>query len=351
MHLYDFDYALPEHLIAQYPPAARRDARLLVVAGAGGALSDRGVADLPSLLCAGDLVIGNDTRVVPARLFGRKDSGGAIEILIERVLDAQRALAHVRASKAPRVGTRCVLEPSGEVVVRGREDDLFILEAGGGESFAALLERCGHMPLPPYIARADESLDRERYQTVYADKPGAVAAPTAGLHIDRPLLAELAARGIEFKSITLHVGAGTFRPVRGNDLAAHVMHAEHIEVSGAVCDAIAATRARGGRVVAIGTTVTRALESAALESWPLAPFRGDTRLFIRPGFEFRVVDALLTNFHLPRSTLLMLVAAFGGYDAVMAAYRHALKNEYRFFSYGDAMWLERVPPQSTDHTP
>lgn len=341
VHLSAFDFDLPPALIAQYPAPRRRDARLLVVGHAGEALAERSVADLPSLLWPGDVVVLNDTRVIPARLYGRKETGGDIEILIERVVSPQRAYAQVRASKSPKPGMRLLLAPAGELVVVGREDDLFLLEAPAGTLIADLLEAGGHMPLPPYIERADETLDTERYQTVYAVRPGAVAAPTAGLHLDEAMLVEIAARGVVTATVTLHVGAGTFRPVRGEDIDAHVLHPEQVDVSAATCAAISAARARGGRVVAIGTTVTRALEAAAAGAGGLAPFCGDTRLFIREGFAFKVVDALLTNFHLPRSTLLMLVCAFGGHPRVMAAYRHAVAAGYRFFSYGDAMWVER----------
>ncbi len=351
MPLSDFDFDLPPGQVAQYPAARRRDARLLVLGGDqdkvnepgpnGHALRDAGIADLPGLLNPGDLLVLNDTRVIPARLFGHKESGGVVEILIERMLADGRAWAHVRASKSPRPGTRLLLEPTGELCVVGRDDDLFLLEVPDGGSLAALLEISGHTPLPPYITRADEAQDAERYQTVYAERPGAVAAPTAGLHLDTAMLSELEARGVALAKVTLHVAAGTFRPVRGEDIDAHVMHAEHCDVSAETCRAVAAAHADGRRVVAIGTTVTRALEAAARGPQGLAPFSGDTRLFIREGFEFRVVDVLLTNFHLPRSTLLMLVCAFGGYARVMAAYRHALARGYRFFSYGDAMWLQR----------
>ncbi len=350
MPLADFDFDLPPDRVAQYPAARRRDARLLVLGDerdaahvmVDTALHDAGIADLPALLKPGDLLVLNDTRVIPARLFGHKESGGAVEILIERMLADGRAWAHVRASKSPRPGARLMIDPTGELNVVGREDDLFLIEVAGGGSLTALLATSGHMPLPPYITRADEAQDAERYQTVYAERPGAVAAPTAGLHLDTAMLGELEARGVAFARVTLHVGAGTFRPVRGEDIETHVMHAEHSEVSAETCQAVRAARAAGGRVVAIGTTVTRALEAAARGPQGLAPFNGDTRLFIREGFEFRVVDALLTNFHLPRSTLLMLVCAFGGHARVMAAYRHALAHDYRFFSYGDAMWLQRA---------
>lgn len=340
MQLDDFDYALPAALIAQHPPARRRDARLLALEP-GAALRDLTIADLPALLLPGDLVVLNDTRVIPARLYGRKESGGAVEILIERVLAPYRALAHVRASKAPKPGTRCLLDPAGTVTVMGREGDLFVLESDAAEPFDALLGRAGHVPLPPYIERSDEVLDSERYQTVFATRPGAVAAPTAGLHLDDALLATIKNAGIEVATLTLHVGAGTFQPVRTDTIEAHVMHAERFEIPPPLCAALKATQERRGRVVAIGTTVARALESAALEGLPIRPMRGETQLFIRPGFEFRAVDVLLTNFHLPRSTLLMLVSAFGGHEQVLAAYRHAVAHRYRFFSYGDAMWLPR----------
>jgi len=334
----DFDYTLPPEQIAQYPPAARRDARLLAL-GPGEALRDLEIPDLTRLLLPDDLLVLNDTRVIPARLRGRKATGGAVEILIERVLDSGRALAHVRASKSPKAGMRLDVDGGGALMVRGRADDLFEIEALD-EPLEALLLRLGQVPLPPYITRAAEALDVERYQTVWAARPGAVAAPTAGLHLDQALLADIAASGVRIARVTLHVGAGTFQPVRDDDIERHVMHAEYYEVPEALCDAVAETRARAGRVVAVGTTVVRALESAALAGGLVAG-SGETRLFIRAGFEFRAVDALLTNFHLPRSTLLMLVAAFGGYERVMRAYRHAVEAGYRFFSYGDAMWLER----------
>jgi S-adenosylmethionine:tRNA ribosyltransferase-isomerase len=341
VHLGDFDYSLPKDLIAQYPRPTRRDARLLVVGRDPAVGADLTIADLPRLLHAGDLVVLNDTRVIPARLFGHKETGGAIEILIERVVGPQRALAHVRASKAPQRGARLLLQPSGELVVAGREDDLFLLDSPTGQDLHLLLARAGHMPLPPYIERPDEVSDAERYQTVYARAPGAVAAPTAGLHIDCDLLDEMQAMGVALAYVTLHVGAGTFRPLR-SPIKDHVMHAEQIEVSQDLCAAVNGARRSGGRIVAIGTTVARALETAAQMALPLQPFSGDTRLFIQPGFRFRVVDALLTNFHLPRSTLLILVSTFAGHAPVMAAYALAVEEKFRFFSYGDAMWLERA---------
>ena len=299
------------------------------------------MVDLPGLMAPGDVMVLNDTRVIPARLFGRKVTGGAVEIMIERVMSSHQAMAQLRASKPTRPGTRITLEPAGAIEVRSREGDLFLIEGADGAELPALLAACGHIPLPPYITRADQASDVERYQTVFAAQPGAVAAPTAGLHLDEEMLAEIAARGVQLAKVTLHVGAGTFQPIRGDSIEDHVMHAERIEVSEQVCLAIATAKASGGRVIAIGTTVARALESAAEVSGELAPFRGDTRLFIKEGFEFRVVDALLTNFHLPRSTLLMLVSTFAGHARTMAAYAHAVAAGYRFFSYGDAMWLTR----------
>ena len=347
MQISDFDYVLPDTQIAQYPLTRRRDARLLVLGREVGTYFDSGIACLPSLLRPKDVVVLNDTRVIPARLFGRKASGGAVEILIERMMSSRQAMAQLRASKPTRPGTRIALEPHGAVEVWGREGDLFLIEGADGEELPSLLAASGHVPLPPYITRADDALDAERYQTVFADKPGAVAAPTAGLHLDEAMLEEIAARGVKLAKVTLHVGAGTFQPLRSDDIEAHVMHAERVEVSAETCTTIATARAAGGRVVAVGTTVARALESAAADTGALAPYRGDTRLFIREGFEFRMVDALLTNFHLPRSTLLMLVSAFAGYTRTMAAYRHAVAAGYRFFSYGDAMWLERAAAGAT----
>ncbi len=336
----DFHFELPAELIAQYPPQRRGDSRLLCVDGRGGALMDRRFRELPTLLRPGDLLVFNDTRVVPARLHGLKDSGGRVEVLVERITDAQRVLAQVRASKPLQAGRR--LDLGGfPAQVEGREGELYRLYFPGPPDVAAILERAGHMPLPPYIRRSDEGLDRERYQTVYARRPGAVAAPTAGLHFDAAMLAALQRRGIGTDYVTLHVGAGTFQPVRSEDLAEHRMHAEWLEVSESLCERVEATRAAGGRVIAVGTTSVRSLETAAA-SGRLAPFRGDTDMFIRPGYRFRVVDALLTNFHLPESTLLMLVCAFAGYQTVMGAYRHAVAEAYRFFSYGDAMFLTRA---------
>ncbi|MGD8957589.1 MAG: tRNA preQ1(34) S-adenosylmethionine ribosyltransferase-isomerase QueA [Chromatiaceae bacterium] len=299
---------------------------------------DKRFSDLPSLLRRGDLVVFNDSRVIRARLLGEKETGGRVEVLIERLLAADAALAHVRASKSPRPGSRIRIADTW-LSMEGRDGELFRLRSEG-TSFAALMAAHGHMPLPPYIQRADMPQDVERYQTVYADRPGSVAAPTAGLHFEQGMLDRLERLGIRTARVTLHVGAGTFQPVRVPELDAHQMHSEWLEVVEDTVSAVRETQAAGGRVVAVGTTSVRSLETAA-RGGALAPYRGETALFIRPGYQFRVVDMLLTNFHLPQSTLLMLVCAFAGYDSTMAAYRHAVRQQYRFFSYGDAMLLER----------
>lgn len=340
MQVADFTFELPDALIARHPLAERRASRLLVLDGPTGALAHRRFADLLGYLNAGDLMVFNDTRVIPARLFGQKRTGGRLEILVERVLGDRRVLAHVRSSKSPKPGSHIDIEGGGEALVLGRQDALFELEFT--EDVLALLERVGHMPLPPYIDRPDEAADRERYQTVYAQRAGAVAAPTAGLHFDNELLAALRDKGVETAFVTLHVGAGTFQPVRVEKIEEHHMHREWLEVSQAVVDAVAACRARGGRVIAVGTTSVRSLESAARDG-ELKPFSGDTDIFIYPGKPFHVVDALVTNFHLPESTLLMLVSAFAGYPETMAAYAAAVAEGYRFFSYGDAMFITRNP--------
>lgn len=337
MQTSDFHFDLPDELIAQHPPERRGDSRLLHVMGESGDLDDRHFSDLPQLLEPGDLLVFNNTRVMKARLFGAKETGGKVEILVERLLDADRALAHIRASKSPKPGS--AIEVDGyRLEVVGRDDSLFELYSPDG-TFPMLMERHGHMPLPPYITRPDAMEDMERYQTVYAERDGAVAAPTAGLHFTPEMLSTLRQKGIRTAHVTLHVGAGTFQPVRVESLDEHVMHSEWLEVTQAVCDSISETRASGRRVVAVGTTSMRALESASA-SGELRPMTGDTRLFITPGYRFRSVDMLLTNFHLPESTLMMLVCAFGGYDTMMGAYRHAVEKRYRFFSYGDAMLIE-----------
>jgi S-adenosylmethionine:tRNA ribosyltransferase-isomerase len=334
----DFDYELPPELIAQHPAERRSASRLLCLEPDGG-LADRQMTDFPGLLRAGDLLVFNDARVIPARLRGIKDSGGQVEVLIERVLDGTRALAQVRASKPPKPGSKLLLAgQSMTAQVEGREGEFYRL-AFETDDLQADLEQHGELPLPPYIEHTPCGEDLERYQTVFARVPGAVAAPTAGLHFDQALLAAVAARGVETGFVTLHVGAGTFQPVRVDELTEHKMHSERLSVSEALARRVNETRAHGGRVVAVGTTVVRALESASTGDGRCHAFDGDTRLFITPGYAFRAVDALLTNFHLPESTLLMLVSAFGGYQRVLAAYRHAVAQRYRFFSYGDAMFL------------
>ena len=347
----DFDYVLPPELIAQYPLAERSASRLLRLDGASGQLSHHGFSQLPDFIGANDLLVFNDTRVIPARLWGRKDSGGKVEILVERMTGSHTALAHIRASKSPRAGTVIGLSPleggaptGFSLTVTGREGALFQLSSGGGPPLADVMQAIGHMPLPPYIQRADEGADQERYQTVYARREGAVAAPTAGLHFTEELLRQLDAKGVRRAMVTLHVGAGTFQPVRADAIADHVMHAEYVEVDESVCEAVRETRARGGRVVAVGTTAVRSLESACQHAGKgPQPLQGDTDIFIYPGYRFRCVDAMITNFHLPESTLLMLVSAFAGRDRVLAAYREAVAAEYRFFSYGDAMFITADP--------
>ena len=342
VHASDFDFELPQELIAQRPLQERTASRLLVLdPRKRPAITDAGIRDLVDLLEPRDLLVFNDTRVIPARLHGHKPSGGAVEMLLERPLAGNLALLHMRASKPLRPG-QIVHSAGGDLVVEGREDDLFRvrLPAPAIEFFSAH----GEVPLPPYIERTPEAADLERYQSVLARVPGAVAAPTASLHFDDALLEAVAARGIRRTTLTLHVGAGTFQPLRSARIEDHVMHAEWAEVPAATCAAIAETRAAGGRVVAVGTTVVRALESAALASGAVAPSTGETRIFITPGFRYRVVDALLTNFHLPRSTLIMLVSAFAGREATLAAYAHAVAQRYRFFSYGDAMFITSRAP-------
>jgi len=333
----DFYYHLPEELIAQQPLAQRSASRLLCMERSSGRLSDSRFSDLPDLLNPGDLLVFNNTEVIPARLYARKATGGRVEILVERLLNARECLAQVRASKSPKAGGTLILEDGRELLVLERQDGFFHLRSAAAD-LMQLLKNLGHMPLPPYITREDTDADRRRYQTVYAEKPGAVAAPTAGLHFDEELLERLNYKGIESTAVTLHVGAGTFQPVRVEDIEDHKMHAEWLEVSRAACDAVAAARARGGRVVAVGTTAVRSLETAAQDG-VLQPWSGDSRIFIYPPYRFRVVDAMITNFHLPESTLLMLVSAFAGHENTLAAYRHAVAQRYRFFSYGDATLL------------
>ncbi|MFT5756181.1 MAG: S-adenosylmethionine:tRNA ribosyltransferase-isomerase [Alteromonadaceae bacterium] len=345
MRVADFSFKLPEELIARYPKADRTASRLLAMDGNSGHLEDLHFLNVINKLAPGDLLVFNNTRVIPARMFGKKDSGGKVEVLVERLLDDKRFLAHVRASKSPKVGTKILLEDKVSATMVARHDALFELEISGEQSVLSVLEEIGHMPLPPYIDRPDEDSDRERYQTVYNEKPGAVAAPTAGLHFDEQLLADIKAKGVDLAFVTLHVGAGTFQPVRVEEIADHIMHAEYVEVSDAVVEQIKNTKANGGRIIAVGTTSVRSLESAAKSAQEngteLKAFYGDTDIFITPGYSFQVIDALITNFHLSESTLLMLVSAFSGYENMMKAYQHAIDNQYRFFSYGDAMFLTK----------
>jgi S-adenosylmethionine:tRNA ribosyltransferase-isomerase len=338
VRLSDFDYHLPPGLIAQHPAAERTASRLLHLDGRSGAMQDLRFTDIADLVAPGDVLVLNDTRVVKARLHGRKDSGGEVEVLVERVLDAHRALVQARSSKPLKPGRRIAFADGVEAEMVGRHGDFFELRFDG--EVLAVMERHGEVPLPPYIAHAADAGDESRYQTVYARVPGAVAAPTAGLHFDAPLLAKLRAKGVDAARITLHVGAGTFQPVRVDDVSKHVMHSEWYSIGADAVAAIGKARAAKARVVAVGTTALRALESAAGEG-ALRAGAGETRLFITPGYRFRVVDRLVTNFHLPRSTLLMLVCAFAGSENIRRAYAHAIAQRYRFFSYGDAMLLER----------
>jgi len=334
----DFSYELPADLIAQRPLQQRSASRMLVLDGQGG-LQDQHFEDFKQYLSAGDLLVVNNTRVMAARLYGKKETGGRVEILIERVLNDSLAIAQIRASKSPKPGSSIKLEHEAKLTVRARKNSMFELKLAEGD-WGTLLQRQGHMPLPPYIEREDDSDDESRYQTVYARHTGAVAAPTAGLHFDEATMEDLKSAGIGIAEVTLHVGAGTYQPVRTERIEDHEMHAEWIEVSASVCQQIETCKRHGGMVVAVGTTSLRVLESAAREG-KLEPYSGDTRLFVSPGYKFNVVDILLTNFHLPESSLMMLVTAFGGYERVMQAYRHAVQARYRFFSYGDAMLIQR----------
>ncbi len=334
----DFTYFLPEELIAQYPLKARDASRLLYLEKDTGALQDRQFTDLIDLLNTNDVLVFNDTKVMPARLFGHKVSGGKVEILIERIIDHHHAIAHIKANKTPKENTRVQLSPAYSCTVLGRAGDLFQLVFHGEETVWQILTAIGHTPLPHYINRADEETDLDRYQTVFAKQMGAVAAPTAGLHFSESMMAKLQAHGIATAFVTLHVGGGTFQPVRVEDIAEHTMHNEYYCVPDATVAAVKQAQAKKGRVVAIGTTAVRALESAAAGGELQACF-GDTRLFITPGYPFQCVDAVFTNFHLPESTLLMLVSAFAGHTQTLSAYRHAVEQRYRFFSYGDAMFI------------
>ncbi|MCF6346514.1 MAG: tRNA preQ1(34) S-adenosylmethionine ribosyltransferase-isomerase QueA [Thiomicrorhabdus sp.] len=335
----DFFFDLPERLIAQQPAAERRGSRLLVMLPDGG-VEDKQFPDLLSYVQPNDLLVFNNTKVIPARLFGKKSTGGQVELLIERVLDNHTLLTHIRSSRSPKAGAILRIEDAFDIEVLGRQDDLFVVKVLSDEPALELIEAHGHMPLPPYIERTeDQEADKERYQTVYSEKPGAVAAPTAGLHFDEALLEAIQAKGAQIGFVTLHVGAGTFKPVQVDDIEEHVMHSEYLEVDQILVDQVKQTRANGGRVFAIGTTSVRCLESASSLSstGELAPYQGETDIFITPGYEFKEVDVLFTNFHLSESTLIMLVSAVAGYERTMAAYQHAVEQEYRFFSYGDAM--------------
>lgn len=357
MRVTDFSFDLPDTLIARYPQASRSGCRLLSLDGPTGEISHGVFTDLLEKLEPGDLLVFNNTRVIPARLFGRKASGGKIEVLIERVLDDRRVLAHVRSSKSPKAGAELLLgdDESIPATMVARHDTLFELCFTDGRDVLTILNAAGHMPLPPYIDRPDEESDRELYQTVYSQRPGAVAAPTAGLHFDQPLLDALSAKGVETAFVTLHVGAGTFQPVRVDNINDHIMHSEYAEVPESVVEAVLACKARGKRVIAVGTTSVRSLESAAQAAMQasagktlIAPFFGDTRIFIYPGYQYLIIDALVTNFHLPESTLIMLVSAFAGYRHTMVAYQRAIAEQYRFFSYGDAMFISRNPQAMFD---
>ncbi len=347
MQVSDFNFELPDELIARYPMPERTASRLLHLNGETGTLTDNTFTDVLDLIEPGDLLVFNNTRVIPARIFGRKESGGKLEVLVERMIDEKSIMAHVRCSKSPKPGTTLFLGENDEfqATMVARHDALFEIHFESDNSVLQILEQVGHMPLPPYIDRPDEDADKERYQTVYNSKPGAVAAPTAGLHFDEPLLEKIKAKGAELAYVTLHVGAGTFMPVKVDNILEHHMHSEYVEVPQEVVEAIAATKARGGRVIAVGTTSVRSLESAAQDALKkgteLVPFFGDTEIFIYPGYEFQLIDCLVTNFHLPESTLIMLVSAFAGYDNTMNAYKHAVENKYRFFSYGDSMFINK----------
>lgn len=334
----DFSFELPSDLIAQQPAVERCGSRLLCLDPALQQIQDKNFTDFPNLLNKGDLLVFNNTRVIPARLSGHKATGGKVEILIERVLNQHEVLANVRASKSPKSGSKIVLENGVELEMLERQGALFKLGFPSGKDAMAVIEAVGHMPLPPYIGRHDNEVDQDRYQTVYASNPGAVAAPTAGLHFDADCLAKIEQLGVETTEVTLHVGAGTYQPVRTDDIRDHTMHSEYLEVSEATVEAINETKARGGRVIAVGTTSVRSLETAA-RNGTLQPYAGETDIFIYPGYEFQVVDAMLTNFHLSESTLLMLVSAFAGREFILRAYAHAVDERYRFFSYGDAMFI------------
>ena len=336
----DFYYELPDELIARRPTQERTGSRLLCLNGQSGGIEHREFIDILSNVEAGDLMVFNNTRVIPARVYGTKESGGKVEILVERIIDKSRILAQVRSSKSPKPGATILLSDSTRVSVVGRQDNLFELDFVDNKSVLEKLENVGHIPLPPYIDREDEELDRERYQTVYGEKKGAVAAPTAGLHFDETLLKKLKEKGVEIAFVTLHVGAGTFSPVRVDNIHEHKMHSEVMELDEIVCEKVKKAKASGKRVIAVGTTSVRCLETAG-RSGEIEPYQGETNIFIYPSYQYQVVDALITNFHLPESTLLMLVSAFAGHENIMQAYKQAVENKYRFYSYGDAMFITK----------
>lgn len=338
----DFHYQLPDELIARRPMPERSASRLLSLDGESGALQHGQFTDLLNWLSPGDLLVFNNTKVIPARLFGAKETGGKVEVLVERVLDNRRVLAHTKASKSPKEDSVILLEDGTQLKVLGRQEALFELELVGEGGILEALEKLGHMPLPPYIDRPDDEVDRDRYQTVYGEKPGAVAAPTAGLHFDDRLLKALEDKGVNMAFVTLHVGAGTFQPVRADNITDHQMHSEVMELDEAVCELVKKTKAAGNKVIAVGTTSVRCLETASQDG-EIRPYQGETNIFIYPSYQYKTVDALITNFHLPESTLLMLVSAFAGYRNTMAAYDEAVAERYRFFSYGDAMFITRNP--------
>lgn len=353
----DFNFDLPHELIAEYPSEARTGCRMLCLNGSDGSYSDQHFYDLKNFLQPGDLLVFNDTKVIPARLYGHKETGGAVEFLIERIVSDTSALSHMKASKACKAGAVIALEGGSTLKVTGRDGELFKIETTDGSPILDLLNTEGHIPLPPYIDRPDEAVDRERYQTVYSKVPGAVAAPTAGLHFDEKQLAELKDMGVNQVFCTLHVGAGTFQPVREDDISAHHMHSEFVHLSKEVADAVIATHKAGHRVIAVGTTAVRSLESAAQYAEkigaadPIVEFSADTSIFIFPGYKYRVIDGLITNFHLPESTLIMLVSAFAGYTHTMKAYLHAVAERYKFFSYGDCMFITRNDKAAEDLPP
>ncbi|GLS26144.1 tRNA preQ1(34) S-adenosylmethionine ribosyltransferase-isomerase QueA [Marinibactrum halimedae] len=349
MRRQDFHYDLPDELIAREPSATRSASRLLQLDGQSGNLKHGQFSDILNAVNSGDLMVFNDTRVIPARVFGQKPTGGRLELLVERVVDEVTALVHLRSSRSPKPGSEIILEDGTTVMVEGRKEALFRLRFPDDKPVLEVLEAIGHMPLPPYIDRPDAKADRERYQTVYSreDKKGAVAAPTAGLHFDEPLLEALKNKGVNFAFVTLHVGAGTFQPVKVDDIYQHQMHSEVMEVSAEVCEKVKQTKAEGHRVIAVGTTSVRCLETAA-QSGDICPYQGETEIFIYPSYEYKVVDGLVTNFHLPESTLIMLVSAFAGYRYTLEAYREAVAQRYRFFSYGDAMFIEKNPNAASE---